>query len=41
MPEPWADKLLALEAAGATEVAYRPAGDIVEELEPFAKIWPL
>lgn len=40
-PEAWADKLRALEAAGATEVAYQPAGDIVEELERFAKIWPM
>jgi len=39
-PEAWADKLRALESAGATEVAYQPAGDIVTELERFAKIWP-
>lgn len=39
-PEGWSNKLRSLEAAGATEVAYQPAGDIVTELERFAKAWP-
>jgi 5,10-methylenetetrahydromethanopterin reductase len=37
-PSGWRDKLAALEEAGATEVAYQPAGpDVPRELEEFAK----
>jgi 5,10-methylenetetrahydromethanopterin reductase len=37
-PEGWREKLAALEGAGATEIAYQPAGpDIPRELEEFAE----
>lgn len=35
----WREKLAALEEAGATEVAFQPAGDdIAGELEAFAEV---
>lgn len=38
-PDGWREKIAQLEAGGATEVAYQPAGpDIPRELEAFAKI---
>jgi 5,10-methylenetetrahydromethanopterin reductase len=37
--EEWRQKLDALAAGGATEVAYQPAGDIAGELTRFAELW--
>jgi 5,10-methylenetetrahydromethanopterin reductase len=34
-PAALCDRLAALEAAGATEIAYQPAGDVPAELEAF------
>ena len=39
-PDAWRDRLARMEAAGATEVAYQPAGpDIPRELEAFAALF--